>query len=302
MPVNQLELCWGTVERASLIELLGAADRAGYGSVTVTPRSYLQLSGRDTRSVRSFLADRPLRVHVVDAILGGLPGSPRAEQVEPRFRPLFEYSSAQCFDVAGHLNAAAVNVAHFLGAAVGLDALSDAVAGLAAEARSRGVLITVECIPGTGIPSLSAAHRIAAAAGSDVVSVMLDTWHHARSGGGVGDIRQLPPGAIGGLQLSDRRAPPPGTPYRAMEDRLLPGRGELPLAELLSAALGNSPDVPVGVEVFSSELRAMSFDDAAAAGNEALQDVLAGARPGDRATRVATGGNQPWDASHRPKA
>jgi sugar phosphate isomerase/epimerase len=300
--VSQLELCWGTVERASLIELLGAADRAGYGSVAVTPGSYLRLPGRDARSVRSFLADRPLRVHVIDAILGGLPGSPGAGQVEPRFRPMFEYSPAQCFDVAGNLGATAVNVAHFLGAAVGLDALSDAVAALAAEARSRSLLLTIESIPGTGIPSLAAAHHIAAAAGPDVVSVMLDSWHHARSGGGVNDVRQLPPGAIGGLQLSDRRAPPPGTPYRAMEDRLLPGRGELPLAALLSAALGNSPDVPVGIEVFSSELRAMSFDEAAAAGNEALQDVLAGAGPGDRATRVATGGNQPWDTSHRPKA
>jgi sugar phosphate isomerase/epimerase len=294
--VNQLELCWGTLERASLIELLGAADRAGYGSVTVTPRSYLRLPPRDASAVRSFLADRPLRVNAVDAILGGLPGSPQPEGVEPRFRAGFEYSSAQCFDVAGHLDAGVVNVAHFLGAAVGLTALSDAIAGLAVEARSRGLRLTVEFIPGTGIPNLAAAHHIAAAAGTDAVSVMLDTWHHARGGGGLSDVRQLQPGAIGGLQLSDRPAGPPGAAYRPMEDRLLPGRGDLPLGALLSAALANNPDVPVGVEVFNTELRAMSFDEAAAAGIAALQDVLADARI------AATEGNRPWDASPRPKA
>jgi sugar phosphate isomerase/epimerase len=273
--VSQLELCWGTLERASLIELLTAADRAGYGSVAVTPHSYLQLSRSDAGTVRSILADRPLRVHVIDAILGGLPGSPPASDVSPRFRHGFEYSSAQCFDVAGYLDADVVNVAHFLGAPVGLEVLSGAIADLAAEARSRGLLLTIEFIPGTGIPDLAAAQRIAAVAGADVVSVMLDTWHHARGGGSVSDIRRLPPGAIGGLQLSDRNAQPPGAEYRIMEDRLLPGRGKLPLAVLLSAALGNSPGVPVGVEVFNAELRAMSFHQAAATAFESLRDLLA---------------------------
>jgi sugar phosphate isomerase/epimerase len=279
--VSQLELCWGALEKASLIELLTAADRAGYGSVAVTPHSYLQLSPSDARTVRSILADRPLRVHVIDAILGGLPGSPPASDVSPRFRHGFEYSSTQCFDVAGYLDADVVNVAHFLGAPVALEALSGAIADLAVEARSRGVLLTVEFIPGTGIPDLAAAQRIATAAGSDVVSVMLDTWHHARGGGSVSDVRQLPPGAIGGLQLSDRNAQPPGAEYRIMEDRLLPGRGTLPLTVLLSAALGNSPGVPVGVEVFSAELRAMSFHQAAATAFESLRDLLAATSASD---------------------
>jgi hypothetical protein len=76
--VSKLELCWGTLERASLIELLGAADRTGYDRVAVSPHSYLRPSARRARAVRSFLASHPLRVHVVDAIIGGLPGSPPA--------------------------------------------------------------------------------------------------------------------------------------------------------------------------------------------------------------------------------
>jgi hypothetical protein len=64
-----------------------------------------------------------------------------------------------------------------------------------------------------------------------------------------------------------------------MEDRLLPGRGQLPLTALLSAALDNSPGVPAGVEVFSAELRAMPFDQAAAMALESLHDLLAALPP-----------------------
>jgi sugar phosphate isomerase/epimerase len=275
--MNQLELCWGTLERASLIELLRVADQAGYGGVTVTPRSYLRLSPRDARAVGAFLADRPVGVNVVDAILGGLPGSPPADQVDPRYRAGFEYTPEQCFDVADQLEAGVVNIAHFLGTAVEFQALAEAIAELAVQARLRRVRLTIEFIPGTGIPDLATAHRLACTAGADVVSVMLDTWHHARSGGRVSGVRRLSPGGIGGLQISDRVAPPPGSEYRIMEDRLLPGRGELPLAALLSAALANNPEVAVGVEVFSGELRSMPLDEAANAAMEALRDVLADA-------------------------
>jgi sugar phosphate isomerase/epimerase len=277
--VSKLELCWGTLERASLIELLGAADRTGYDTVAVSPHSYLRLSARRARAVRSFLASHPLRVHVVDAIIGGLPGSPPADRVDPRFRHFFEYSPRQVFDMAGALDGDVVNIAHFLGAAGPSEALIESIAELAVEARSRGLLLTIEFLPGTGIPDLATAHHIASAAGADTVSVMFDTWHHARSGGTVGDLRQLPRGAIGGLQASDRVAPPAADGYRIMEDRLLPGRGELPLRALISAALANNPEVIIGVEVFSRELRAMAFDDAAGAALQALRAVI-----GDAAT------------------
>ena len=270
-----LELCWGTLDRASLIELLEAAASAGYDTVAVSPHSYLRLSPGEVRAVQSFRAAHQLRVHVVDAIMAGMPGSPSADRVEPRFRHFFEYSASQVFDVASQLDAEVVNIAHFLGAAVDPDLLIDAVAGLAVEARSRGLLLTIEFLPGTGIPDVAAAHHIAAAAGPDVVSVMVDTWHHARSGGTVGDLRELPPGAIGGLQVSDREAVPAEAGYRIMEDRLLPGRGELPLRAAVSAALANNPQIAIGVEVFSRELRAMAFDDAAGAAFRALRQVVA---------------------------
>ena len=45
--------------------------------------------------------------------------------------------------------------------------------------------------------------------------------------------------------------------------RLLPGEGELPLRELVEAALENSPDATLDIEVLNDELRAMPAADAA---------------------------------------
>jgi sugar phosphate isomerase/epimerase len=74
----------------------------------------------------------------------------------------------------------------------------------------------------------------------------------------------LPPGTIGAFQLADRIEPAPGAPYVPMSGRTLPGEGELPLGEMVAAALENSPGVTVEIEVFSEELAAMTVDAAAA--------------------------------------
>jgi len=76
-------------------------------------------------------------------------------------------------------------------------------------------------------------------------------------------IATLPPDSIGALQLCDRTEPPPGTPYKPMSGRDLPGEGELPLAKIVKAARANSPGITAEIEVFSDELAAMEIDAAA---------------------------------------
>ena len=273
-----IELCWGTIERAGLAELVDLASEAGFDSVTVTPDMFGRLGDREARSLRRRLDDGAVVVNVIDALMGGLPGSPDSSDVDARFRRSFEYRAAECLDVAVHLNAPILNVAHFLGSPVETALLADAIGDVAAGARALDRRVTVEFIPGTGIPDLQTAVDIVVAIAADNVSIMLDTWHHARAGGTVEQLRELPPRMVGGVQVSDRIEPPPGTAYRPMADRLLPGAGELPLADILSAVLANNPDIPVGVEVFSSELRSGPPADAAARAAEAIRAVLRAAR------------------------
>jgi sugar phosphate isomerase/epimerase len=93
---------------------------------------------------------------------------------------------------------------------------------------------------------------------------MLDTWHLARSGGTLAQLAAVPKGLIGALQISDRREPPAGTTYTPMGGRLLPGEGELALVPLLRTLLTREPELTVGVEVFSDELRCLPAGQIAA--------------------------------------
>ena len=93
--------------------------------------------------------------------------------------------------------------------------------------------------------------------------ILLDSWHLARTGGTADQVRALPPHSIGAIQLSDRNPPAPGEAYVPMTGRLLPGEGNLPLHDIVAAALANSPGLSAEVEVFSAELSSLPVDAAA---------------------------------------
>jgi sugar phosphate isomerase/epimerase len=114
--------------------------------------------------------------------------------------------------------------------------------------------------------------------GSGNLTALLDTWHFARSGGTLTQLGAVPKGLIGGLQISDRREPPPGTAYTPMGGRLLPGEGEIPLVSLLRGLLAREPGLTVAVEVFSDELRALPAHEIAARVASSTRAVLAAAR------------------------
>lgn len=62
-----------------------------------------------------------------------------------------------------------------------------------------------------------------------------------------------------GLQLN-RITPPPGSVYVPMSGRSMPGEGELPLGDIIRAALANTLGISGEVEVFNDELRALPSD------------------------------------------
>jgi sugar phosphate isomerase/epimerase len=168
------------------------------------------------------------------------------------------------YRAAEMLDCPVVNVAHFTGKPVPLDEMSQALAAVCERSSKRGFEVTLEFIPGTGLPDLVTALKIREMVGAPNCSIMLDPWHLARSGGTLEQVQAAPPGSIGGLQLCDRTPPPPGQPYVPMSGRDLPGEGKLPLTEIVQAAMRNRPGVTAEVEVFSEELRNLPLDAAAA--------------------------------------
>jgi sugar phosphate isomerase/epimerase len=280
--VAATELCWGTVQSAPIETLVRVASENGFESVTVTPWMGQELLADPARlaRIRAGLAAADVRIGCLDALIKGLPGIPATEAVPPEQRLNFTYGADACLRVAEALDIRLLNIAHYLGQPVPLAALVDAIGAVAERAGTLGMALCVEFIPGSGIPDLATAVRISAAAGSNV-GILVDTWHFARTGGTPAELRELAPGSVRCIQVNDRidgeggPVEGPGGPvYPTMANRRLPGDGELPLAELVGALLANSPGVPVGIEVFSDEMRSLPAQTAAHRAAAALRRIL----------------------------
>jgi sugar phosphate isomerase/epimerase len=125
----------------------------------------------------------------------------------------------------------------------------DELAVLTDLAAERGILTSVEPVPGLAIADLPSALAAVEHVGRDEISLLIDTMHVARSGAGPDDLRALPAERIGHVQLCDvplRSRREYHYAEEAMYHRMVPGEGELPLAEMLAAL---PPDRVVGLEV-----------------------------------------------------
>lgn len=115
-------------------------------------------------------------------------------------------------------------------------------------AASRGMVTTIEFVPGLAIADLPTALKAIQAVGSPDFRLLIDMMHLVRSGGGAKDIAALDPASIGYIQLCDVPLVPKTANYmqEAMCSRLAPGKGELPLLDILAAL---PRDQVIGLEV-----------------------------------------------------
>jgi sugar phosphate isomerase/epimerase len=169
---------------------------------------------------------------------------------------------------------------------------SETFAALTAEARPYGLRPLIEPIIYTRVSNLDEAIYIAERSGGG--GVLLDTLHFQRYGGRLERLRSMDRDLLSYVQLCDAPlAPPSGLPRprtlprgqstdgtdlqlesRAM--RLLPGDGELPLAEFLATL---PEGIPVSVEAPVLSLReTLTPREFARRARQAVADVVTAAR------------------------
>ena len=153
-------------------------------------------------------------------------------------------------DVSAHAGASYVIAATIepgLPAAAGLATLCD----LAAE---RGLSISLEFLPFSGLPNIAAAVQVLEAADRENLGLVIDLWHWQRGGPDLATLRSMPPERIHLLQLNDAAPEPDDELMLDSMKRLLPGEGAVDIAEVLDtlAEMGASPVVVS--EVFSGVL------------------------------------------------
>ena len=122
-------------------------------------------------------------------------------------------------------------------------------------ARPHGIKVVCEFLPIFPLNTLSMAAEIVATANVTNGGVLIDNLHLSRSGSSIEEVRAMPTDLFPSLQICDAPAERPvdfgALLDEALNGRLCPGEGSLPIAELLRAV----PAVPLSFEVRSKFLR-----------------------------------------------
>jgi sugar phosphate isomerase/epimerase len=116
----------------------------------------------------------------------------------------------------------------------------DQFGALTELAAQRNIETNVEPVPGLTIGDLPTALAAREHVGRNDFRLLIDTMHLVRSGSAAVDIAAINPEFIGYAQLNDTTLQPrPDVPGNYMEEamfeRMVPGEGELPLHDILSA-------------------------------------------------------------------
>jgi len=134
----------------------------------------------------------------------------------------------------------------------------DQFGALAEMSAARGMESSIELCPVLTINNLASAVAAVRHVGREDFTLLLDTMHLGRSGATAAEIAALDPAMIGYVQLCDAplKSTNPNYMDEATFDRMVPGEGELPLREYLSAL---PTGVAVSLEVPSRTLAKAGF-------------------------------------------
>lgn len=260
------------IDMDELDRVAGAAAEAGFAGVSWWTLHHVMLTGAGATDAQiAAVFDRHhLDVRAVEAVTTWATAPTRRDAV------LADATGA--FEVAGSLGAEQV-------LAVTMDPILPPQAaeglGLVADrAAARGLELTLEFLPWSGIPDLRAAWDLVRNAGRDNVHLCLDPWHWQRQPGGPDweTLREIPGERIGMVQLDDAAEPTGRAALdETMDNRLPPGEGVIDLPALLKGLETIGADPLVCPEVFNTELRDQGPDALAKRVMAGCRTVIEGA-------------------------
>lgn len=140
-----------------------------------------------------------------------------------------------------------------------IDATAEKFGRLCDHAAPAGINVSLEFGRFTDIATLAIAQRVVAAANRPNGRILLDPIHLSRSGGQPDDLRAVPAQLFAYAQFCDAGPDAPPMMDRAairaeaIDGRLLPGDGVLPLGAIIAAL---PPGLPLSIELRSHALRA----------------------------------------------
>ena len=271
---GDLVLCAGTVALSGFAERAAAAAEAGFAALSLFPQDYRRAreSGLGDAELRAILRDHDLAVAEIDPLLSWVTGDAAGAGLNERGRAFLASGEDEFYAIADALGARSINAALADPGPVDLERVADAFGALCDRAAAHELLVTLEFLPWTRIRDAATAASLVERAGRANGGVMLDAWHHFRSGA---PHASIPAARVFGIQLSDAPAEAEPNPVdETLHRRLLPGEGAADLAGLLRHLAAGGCRAPIGVEVFSDALAAQPLREVARRTAAAARSVL----------------------------
>lgn len=267
-----LVLCLGAVGNASFAERVRAARVNGFAGISMWMSHYdeARAEGLSNAGMRAILDREGVVLAMLEYITAWAEG--------PANRDAIEEETARICAIAEELGSDTV-LAVTMAPSTDSAAAAEGLAIACDVAARHGQRLGVEFLPWTGIPDLATAWPIVRDAGRANAGLVLDAWHWFRSGPDPDLLRAIPGEKVIHLQISDAPADPePNVVEETIGKRLLPGRGDIDLVDLLRILDETGRQGPTAVEVFSDWLRGHPIDEGARLAAEAARSVLAASR------------------------
>lgn len=258
-------------------EIVAAAVAGEYQGITIWPSDVARAEseGLSLRDVRSYVHDHGLVVTDVDCLLGW------TEQALPKpGEAMVEIVGTDRFlEIAEALDADAINVAQGFGSELDLDRAAEDLAKVARRAGEQGRNVNFEFLPWCGVPDVTTCLDLLERTGCPNTTIMFDTWHWFRGARDLEALSKIPGARIGSTQLNDApERPGENLMVEAMEARLLPGDGDIPLVDLVRTLDSIGSTAPIGVEVIQKDHETMTPEEVGRRTAEAMRAVLREAR------------------------
>jgi sugar phosphate isomerase/epimerase len=233
--VTRLSLDCLTLTDTNPTDLIRAAAAAGFDLVSLwvnPPAAYPRalLTPAMARECAALMDGTGVSVHGIEAF------DMVSVQGVRAFRPALE--------LGARLGAKSVLAYH--GANPERAEVSEALASFVELAGEHGLRVNLEPVAIGRTRTLAEAEALIRDAGAEA-GILFDCCHLVRSGSSIDDLRAIAPGRIRYIQINDGPAQmaPGAMLAEASGERLYPGEGEFPLAEIMRLL---PTDVPWGIE------------------------------------------------------
>lgn len=274
-----LVLCSGSFGwDAPLADRIRAASRAGFRGLSVWPRDYAaaRAAGLSDADLRSLLDDCGIAIAELDGAWSWLPGAERSVPAAEDPVGFFRTREDDLYRIADAIGGRSLNAIDAFGGDFGLDEAAESFAALCDRAARHGLRVHLEFLPWTRVPDVGTAWEIARRAERPNAGILVDSWHFFRGNPDWDALARVPGERVTGVQLADAPSRPGADRIaETLHERLLPGEGALDLPRLVAALREIGADAPLGVEVFSDALHAISPDEVARRARGAIGRVLA---------------------------